>query len=347
MIIDCAIHPVLEHDELNRRIGPPFNLRPLPSIFGDKYQAPFDQLSVSVEDAGSPAAVSSFMRDAQIDYAVLSPTTRGYWPNPQQADAVMRSVNSMLAERWLSAAESQGRFFGSIRVAPNDTDLALREIDRWGGDERFVQLVVPARALAVYGDQRFFPIWRKAVELGLPVFIHDDMGTIVEPPPSQVGFQSFFAEAHALRPLSSIVHVATMITAGVFDRLPDLRVILGDVSVHAARSLLIRTDKDWQTERLEVPWVTKDPTLYLDTNVRFISQADDEISPHSISASDTVGGENASLVMFGSRHPYWDDTTPARTFPAWNDVARARCLAGNALDFYPRLAARISAEATA
>ena len=34
----------------------------------------------------------------------------------------------------------------------------------------------------------------------------------------------------------------------MFDRLPDVRVVLGDVSVHGARSLLIRTDKAGESD---------------------------------------------------------------------------------------------------
>jgi predicted TIM-barrel fold metal-dependent hydrolase len=134
--------------------------------------------------------VAEHLRRTGVDHAVLSPTTRGYWPNPQQATAVARAANTLLAEKWLNAPEADGRFLGSIRVQMNDTDTALREIDRWADDDRFVQLVVPARALATYGEQRFFPIWRAAAERGLVVFVHDDFATLVEPPPTQVGFPS-------------------------------------------------------------------------------------------------------------------------------------------------------------
>jgi predicted TIM-barrel fold metal-dependent hydrolase len=344
MIIDCAVHPVLMDEEFNRNVGPPWNLRQVPTLFGDKYGASFDQLSVSVEQAATPSAVAdALLREAGVDYAVLCPTARGYWPNPQQAAEVAHAANVMLLENWLTAPEANGRFLGSIRVAPNDTEIALREIDRWADDDRFVQIVVPARALATYGEQRFFPIWRAAAERGLIVFIHDDLGTVVEPPPSLVGYPSFYAEVHAIRPLAAIVHLTSFIVAGVFERLPELRVVFGDVSVHAARSLLVRTDKDWQSDRIEVPWVSRPPTSYIERHVRFISQADDEISPHSHRLTGNIGGDTRSLVLFGSRHPYWDGVSAQEVFTMWPEEERARCFAGNALQFYPRLSARLSA----
>lgn len=342
MIIDTAIHPVLESDRFNALVGRPWNLRQLPTLFGEKYGAPFNQLAVPADQASSPAAVADHLRKAGIDYAVLSPTTFGYWPNPHQAKAVAHAANQMLAEDWLNAPEADGRFLGSIRLALNDVDVALDEIDQWADDSRFVQLVVPARGLATYGEQRFFPVWRAAAERGLTVFIHDDLSHVVEPPPTQVGFPSFFAEIHALRPLSGVVHLASMIVGGVFDRLPDLRVVVGDVSVHLARAFLIRTDKDWQSDRVEVPWMAKAPTEYLTHNVRFVSQPEDEISPHSLQTTGTLGGDNSALVVYGSRHPYWDGVSVEETFSGWSREERARCLAGNALDFYPRLAAQVS-----
>ncbi|MFI5611690.1 amidohydrolase family protein [Amycolatopsis sp. NPDC051903] len=348
MIIDCAVHPVLPDAEFNREIGSPWNLLKLPSLYGDRYAAPFDQLSVPESEAANPAAVAELLlRGAGVDYALLSPTTRGYWPNPQQAAAVASAANRMLFENWLTAPEADGRFLGSIRIAMNDTDVALREIDRWADDDRFVQLVVPARALATYGEQRFFPIWRAAAERGLVVFVHDDLGTLIEPPPSQVGFPSFYAETHAIRPMSGITQLASFIVAGVFERLPELRVVFGDVSVHAARSLIVRTDKDWQSDRLEVPWVSDLPTSYLGRHVRFITQAEDEISPHSARSAGNIGGDTSSLVLFGSRHPYWDGVRSHDVFPTWSTEDRARALAGNAAQFYPRLASRLSATANA
>jgi len=337
MIIDCAVHPVLESNRFNQFVGGPWNLRQLPTLLGEKYGAPFDQFGVPAEQASSPQAVAGTLRAAGVDRAILSPTTFGYWPNPHQNVAVAKAANQMLAEEWLNAPCGEGLFFGSIRLPMNDVEAALQEIDRWADDSRFVQIVVPARALSTYGDQRFFPIWRAVVQRKLTVFIHDDLSSVVEAPPTQVGFPSFYAELHALRPLSGVVHLTSLIVSGVFERLPELRVVLGDVSIHQARAFLIRVFKDWQSDRVEVPWMTKEPTDYFAKNVRFVCQPEDEISPHSERPVGNLGGDNASLVVFGSRHPYWDVVSPPDVFPSWSENERARCFAGNALQFYPRL----------
>lgn len=137
----------------------------------------------------------------------------------------------------------------------------------------------------------------------------------------------------------------SLIVSGVFERLPSLRVVLGDVSVHEARAFAIRTDKDWQSDRIEVPWLTKEPTRYFERHARFVCQPEDEISPHSHRANGTLAGDNSSLVVFGSRHPYWDGVKADDAFKSWAPEARKRCLSGNAVDFYPRLPKRLQAAA--
>lgn len=343
MIIDCAVHPVLTSTRFNEYVGGPWNLRQLPTLFGEKYGAPFSQLAVAAEDAASPAAVVGQLRKAGIDYAVLCPTTFGYWPNPQQGVAVAKAANEMLFTEWLNAPEAEGKFLGSIRVPVHDAEASIKEIERYGDDPRAVQIVVPARALSTYGEQRYFPIWQAAAERGLVVFIHDDLSSVVEAPPTQVGFPSFYAEIHALRQLSGLTHMVSMIVSGVFERLPDLRVVLGDVSVHEGRALAIRTDKDYQSDRVEVPWLTRDPTEYFSRHIRFVTQSEDAISPHSARARGNIGADNADLVIFGSRHPYWDEMTSDDAFTSWTPEERTSCLSGNAIGFYPRLAGLLQA----
>lgn len=341
MVIDCSVHPVYTDQHFGEAIGPPWNFRKIPRLTGNTFGAPFDQLAVPEEEATSATGLAAHVfASSEVDRAILAPTARGYYPNPQQADAVAKAANQLLHDEWL---EADDRFLGSIRVAVNDAGVAVKEIERWADDERFVQVVVPARAIGTYGEQRFFPIWEAAARHGLVVFVHDELGTLAEAPPTQVGYPSFYAEAHAVRPLAGIVHLTSFIAAGVVERLPELRVVLGDVSVHAARALVLRTDKDWRSDRLEVPWVTADPTAYIERFARFVTQPEDAISPHNTTTDGALGGDTSKLVVYGSRLPYWDNMSPETAFKDWSPEERDRCLSGNALQFYPRLAKHFAA----
>ena len=118
----------------------------------------------------------------------------------------MSAANAWVAERWLDA---DPRYAGSLRVCVTDVPSALTEIERWAGDPRFVQLVVPLRAFQPYGDEGYFPIWQAAVEHDLPVAIFDDDATVVEHHETPVGALRYFSEKHALRPFAGIVHLAS------------------------------------------------------------------------------------------------------------------------------------------
>ena len=68
--------------------------------------------------------------------------------------------------------------------------------------------------------------------------------------------------------------------------------------------------------------MAKEPTEHL-YSVRFVSQPEDAISPHSYRATGTLGGDNASLVVYGSRHPYWDSVSAEEVFAGWSAEERA------------------------
>lgn len=335
MIVDCAVHPVLDDTSFAGALGPPWNLAKLPSLVGDVYAPPFEQILPS---GGDPAAVAHVLLEQRgADVAVLAPSTRGYFPNPQQAAAVAHAANVVLRADWLDAPCAAERFLGSIRVAVGEAVTAVGEIQDWARDRRFVQVVVPLRSLAPYGDENYFPIWRAAAEAGLPVFIHDDLGSLVEFPPTSVGFPRYVAEHHALRPMLAVVHIASLITCGVFNRLPELRVVIGDGGVEVCRALLLRLDKDWRSGRVEIPWVEELPSSFLDRHVRFVGQAED-------ARPDAPAG-SSSLLLFGSRYPYWDGTNRHDAFSSLPTEQRQKVLGANAVSFYPRVAARVPAVA--
>ncbi len=256
-------------------------------------------------------------------------------------------TNEWLHDRWLGLSDPQVRLFGSIRVPVTVPDLAVTEIERWATDDRFVQLAVPLRTPAPYGDERYFPIWQAAAANGLPVFVRDDGSRAnMEPPPTPVGAPIHFAEYHALAPLATIVHASSLITSGVFDRLPNLVFVFGDGGIDLATWMLWRVDKDWRSGRLEIPWVTELPSSYLRRHVRFVSRAEDgRPDGLKVDHEQLRITEAADLAVFGSNYPFWDQVDPRESFREWPDGSAERVLAGNALDVYPRLAAALGAQA--
>lgn len=89
--------------------------------------------------------------------------------NPFAAAALATAVNEWLAHDWLS---QDPRLRGSIVVPIQDPALAAEEIDRVGGDRRFVQVLLPVHAEALYGNRRYYPVYEAALRHDLAIGIH-------------------------------------------------------------------------------------------------------------------------------------------------------------------------------
>jgi len=344
MIVDAAVHPPFADSELGPRLGPPWNVR-LPPLLGRRAETPFPLLERPADESGAPAFVLERLTARKTSAAILSPLTRGLLPHRLNYAAIARVTNEWLHDQWLQLPDAPVGLYGSIRVPVTVPDVSVTEVERWAGDARFVQIAVPLRTPSPYGDERYFPIWQAAAANDLPVFVRDDGPRAnMEPPPTPVGAPIHFAEYHAIAPLATIVHITSLITSGVFDRLPNLKFVFGDGGVDLARSMLWRVDKDWRSGRLEIPWVTELPSSYLRRHIRFISHVEDCRPDGSVLDPEQVRvTEAADLVLFGSNLPFWDQVDPLEQFRDWPDGTSDRILAGNALEVYPRLAKALDA----
>ena len=255
----------------------------------------------------------------------------------------MRATNEWLSERWLGS-ETGGRFRGSIQLSPHNVPESVAEIERWSDHPGFVQVAVPLQVHAPYGEQEFFPILEAAAANGLPVAIHGDGGGGAEFTPAMAGVPTSFIEYHVLYPLSAMVHLGSLISEGVFDRLPSLTVIVTDGCSAVFPPFLWREDAKARALKEEMPWVGRRPTEYLD-QIRFVPRRDDiPAERSSLETMIRLSGRGRSL-LYGSNFPMWDlvDFESEPWPPA--DAFGTEFFAGNALATYPRLTA-IAAEST-
>ena len=103
---------------------------------------------------GEVASQLSLMREQvldllQVDYGVLDCAYRVQGVhNPDLAAALASAINGWQAEHWL---DRDPRLRASIVAPTQNPVLAAREIDAWGDDPRFVQVVMPVRSLVPTG----------------------------------------------------------------------------------------------------------------------------------------------------------------------------------------------------
>ena len=124
-----------------------------------------------------------------------------------------------------------------------------------------------------FGQRQYYPIYEACERHGLPLAIHpgtDGMGINVQPTP---GYPTHYIEWHYLPVAGFQAHLVSLLTEGVFERFPSLRIVLVEGGVAWLPALMWRLDAEWKALRSEVPWVQRRPSEYLRDHVRLTTPA--------------------------------------------------------------------------
>jgi len=239
---------------------------------------------------------------------MISPHPGGV-QNPGLAAAMCAAVNDWQVAEWTSRDE---RLRASVMVPYEQPWEAAAEIERRAGDASFAQILLLSRTADPLGQRRYWPIYEAAVCAGLPIGVHA-FGYGGEPLTSG-GWPSFYVEemiGHA--PCCQSV-VTSMIVEGVFDKFPDLRVILVESGFAWVPAHAWRMDHNWKTIRAENPLVQRLPSEIIRSNIWFTTQPMEEPkSPaHLLDIVEWIGWDR---LMFATDYPHWDYDDPATCLP--------------------------------
>ncbi len=250
--------------------------------------------------------------------------------NDDWAAAMAGAVNEWQRAQWL---QEEPRLRGSIVVAAQNPELAAAEIDRIGGQDGFVQVLLPVRAEAPLGKRRYWPIYEAAQRNDLAIGIYP--GGASGNPVTSVGWPSYYLEDYVGFSQAFQSTVLSLVSEGVFTQFPDLRVVLIESGFTWLGPLLWRFDKNWKGLRREIPWVDRLPSDIVSERVHITAQpldgpADGE---QFLQAFEQLDGDR--MLLFATDYPHWqfdsgDDSLPSG-LPA--DTER-RILAANAHEAY-------------
>jgi uncharacterized protein len=254
--------------------------------------------------------------------------------NPYAAAALASAVNDWQLAAWLAP---EPRLRASLVVPSQQPDLAAREIDRLGDQLGFVQVVLPVRSAAPYGNRRYHPIYAAAVRHDLVIGLH--FGGAPGNPPTPTGWPSYYIEEYAGMAQVFQSQLISLIVEGVFDQFPTLRVALIESGVTWLPSLMWRLDKEWKGLRREVPWVRRLPSEYIREHVRLtIQPLDAPPDPRYLEQCIAQLGSD-ELLLFSTDYPHWHGDTSTEVWPGRLPAAlEHKIMAENARAFY-RLAA--------
>jgi len=286
--------------------------------------------------ASNPALIRRQMLDPyEIEWAICTHNDYSLCviPDAGYAAALASAYNDWMLQEFVPGDPA---FLGSLTVATQDADLAVREIERLGSHPRVVEILIGTASQEPLGNRRYHKIYEAAQAYGLPVAAHTTVeGRGITGPPGSAGYPSRYLEYHTNLAASAISQVASLVCEGVFARFPGLKFVLLEGGVSWSLPLMWKLDAEWKRLRAEMPQVKELPSDYLRRQLFYTTQPIEEpLSPRDLLHTyEQIGGY--SQIMFSSDYPHWDFDDPFKILPgsAAADLKR-RILRENALDLY-------------
>jgi predicted TIM-barrel fold metal-dependent hydrolase len=260
------------------------------------------------------------------------PNSLSGMPQGKFAAGIASAYNDWLIEKWLSF---DSRFKGSVAVAAQEPELAAEEIDRVGRHPSMVQVNLPISSPSLpWGDRRFYPIWEAAIRNKICVSFHVCPTTGLQGPPMAIGWPSTYMELRSVYSHHFEAGLCSLVCNGVFEKYPDLRVLLLEGGFAWIPSVMWRLDQSWRALRREVPWLTRRPSEYIRDHVRFGTQPFEEPDrpEHLLQIIDMLGSDE--LLVFSTDYPHWDYDNPTKVLAQLPAELRRKILWENARDFY-------------
>ena len=179
------------------------------------------------------------MDEAGIDIAVLSENNpAAHNLDPETAVVAARASNDFLQE---TIRANPARFDGFATLPLPDPKASADELERAVTRLGFKGAMIMGTSQGLFlDDKRFRPVFERAARLDVPVYIH----------PSSVLpaiMEAYFKDHPALSTaplgfgIETLTHTFRLITSGLFDEYPSLKIIVGHLGETAPYTL-------WRTE---------------------------------------------------------------------------------------------------
>jgi predicted TIM-barrel fold metal-dependent hydrolase len=288
------------------------------------------------EDGSHPGSDLELMRAQLLDafgvaYGMMMPLLGrgGDERNVEFGAALCAAANEWQATQW---CDREPRLKASVQVTTEYTEAAIKEIEKRAGDRRFTQVMIPPRGLEPLGRRRYWPILEACAANGFPIALH--LGGTSGHPSTGGGWPSFYHEEHPSYPQSKEALVTSLVIEGVFEHIPNLRVVLVEGGFAWLPSLTWRLDKHYKRLRAEVPHLKKLPSEYIREHIWVSTQPIEEPErPQDLLATfEWIGWDR---IMFSTDYPHWDQDDPRYAIKVpIPEIEKQKLFRGNALAFY-------------
>lgn len=187
-----------------------------------------------------------FMDETGIEWTVVYPTAGlavGRLVSADWAIAACRAYNNWLYERFLKVSP---RIKGMALIPVQDPESAAGELRRAVGELGMCGAMLPSNGeglKAHLGSKIYWPIYEEAEKLGCALAVHGGCH-------HHMGLDSFstYYPVHALgHPFGIMIQAAAMLSHGIFDRFPKLRVGFLEGGATWTPFLMDRLDRSYES----------------------------------------------------------------------------------------------------
>jgi uncharacterized protein len=281
--------------------------------------------------------VEGVLRDADrdhIDTMVLYPSFGLCAPSledPSFAAGFARLYNQWIADY---CKQSHGRLYGVAVTPIEHGDVAIdimREAKGLGLVATMIPPALKTRNLDHPDLDRFYSV---AEEIQMPLGVHGAPGIHLP----KIGVDRFdnYIQVHCISfPFDQMTAMTALVSGGVFDRHPKLRIAFLEAGVGWVPFFIDRLHEHYEKRGT---WIAngwqRDPQEYVRAGNIFVScEPEEPILPGVI---DVLGPD---FIMYASDYPHWDggwpeSTKELRTRRDIDDAAREKIAGANAKRFY-------------
>lgn len=270
----------------------PKNMKKMPPKGSSSPDGRQDNVPEQIADLGEGRL--EIMDQNGIDVQVLS-FSNGISRLPEsEAIPLCRTINNRLAE---AVRRYPDRFAAFAQLPEQNPKAACDELDRcmtelgfWGWN-----------TFSNYGkkhldNEEFYPILKKADELGAVVYLHPDF------PTEDSRFQGMGGQVLGGLgyTLDAAITAVRLICTGVFDRHPDLKLIMGHLG-EGIPFYLDRIGAKSPTPESRLPALNQHDFHYYFRHNIWVTNSGNFTVPSYLCARDVLG---ADRILFGSDYPY-------------------------------------------
>ena len=279
--VEDELLPYVEDDRAHDKLTTEFGATPVVGKWDAAYAIKEGQEGLYTQGRAEHAEdVRKACEKFAIDEPIVNPgiNNLNLQHHPVLKNAVCQAANDYMVDNFVDEG-----IYTSMMVPKWDPDYAVEEIDRIAREENIVAAYSWFDPKIPWGNEQFDPLFEKLVEHDLPLMLHGSLA--YWPQHSYIG-DNMLTWTEALGfdwPIHGIVNIINMIMRGVFDKFPELDVVLQEAGHWWVPFLRYRLDEFYEMHPDDIQitprkmdsgeqYLQRSPSEYLRDNIYVCTQ---------------------------------------------------------------------------